>query len=82
MASLLDKATRTPLPRSLKVSIVAACVLMSVNWTIQTANTARAWGDPLLLAQELAIRGSDSPRAQYELGRIYIIYSGYDPRSS
>jgi len=43
--------------------------------------TAQAWGDPLRLAEELANRAPDSPRAQYELGRTYIIYSHYDPNS-
>ena len=33
------------------------------------------------LAGDLAIRASQSPRAQYELGRTYIIYSHYDPAS-
>ena len=32
-------------------------------------------------AQELAIRAPTSPRAQYELGRTYLIYSHYDPDS-
>jgi len=50
-------------------------------WTGLTAATAYAWGDPLRLAQELAARAPDSPRAQYELGRTYIIYSHYDPAS-
>lgn len=50
-------------------------------WTTVTANTAYAWGSPLRLAQELAVRGPDSPRAQYELGRAYIIASRYDPSS-
>jgi predicted Zn-dependent protease len=43
--------------------------------------TAIAWGNPLALAEALAARAPNSPRAQYELGRTYIIYSGYD-RSS
>jgi hypothetical protein len=43
--------------------------------------TASAWGKPLLLAETLADRAPDSPRAQYELGRTYIIYSHYDPAS-
>jgi hypothetical protein len=34
-----------------------------------------------LLAEDLATRAPDSPRAQYELGRTYIIYSHYDPAS-
>jgi hypothetical protein len=50
-------------------------------WTLQTALTAYAWGDPLRLAQDLATRAPTSPRAQYELGRTYIIYSHYDPAS-
>ncbi len=50
-------------------------------WATLTAITAYAWGDPLRLAQELAARAPESPRAQYELGRTYIIYSHYDPAS-
>jgi hypothetical protein len=43
--------------------------------------TAHAWGDPLRLAEDLASRAPQSSRAQYELGRTYIIYSRYDPTS-
>jgi protein O-mannosyl-transferase len=50
-------------------------------WATQTALSAVDWGDPLKLAQMLAERAPDSPRAQYELGRTYIIYSHYDPTS-
>jgi len=50
-------------------------------WATLTAMTAYAWGSPLRLAQELAARAPQSPRAQYELGRTYIIYSHYDPTS-
>jgi len=50
-------------------------------WTALTTLTAYAWGNPLRLAEELATRAPQSPRAQYELGRTYIIYSNYDPRS-
>lgn len=50
-------------------------------WTVQTALTAYAWGNPLRLAQTLAARAPDSPRAQYQLGRSYIIHSHYDPDS-
>jgi len=52
-----------------------------VLWGAQTAITAQAWGEPLRLAAELAWRATDSPRAQYELGRTYVIYSRYDPAS-
>ena len=56
-----------------------ACLLLW--WTGLTATTAHAWGDPLRLAQDLAERAPDSPRAQYELGRTYIVYSHYNPAS-
>jgi len=56
-----------------------ACLLLW--WTVLTAATAYAWGDPLRLAQQLAARAPDSPRAEYELGRTYIMYSHYDPAS-
>jgi hypothetical protein len=46
-----------------------------------TALTAYAWGNPLRLAEDLASRAPDSPRAEYELGRTYIVYSNYDPTS-
>lgn len=50
-------------------------------WTSLTAITSSAWGNPLRLAEDLANRAPRSPRAQYELGRTYIIYSHYDPAS-
>jgi len=50
-------------------------------WAMLTALTAYAWGNPLRLAENLASRAPQSPRAQYELGRTYIIYSRYDPSS-
>lgn len=55
--------------------------MLTILWTAQTALTASAWGDPLKLAETLADRAPDSPRAQYELGRTYIIYSQNDPNS-
>lgn len=59
---------------------VLLCGLL-VLWTGETAMTASSWGNPLTLAETLAERAPDSPRAQYELGRIYVIYSNYDPAS-
>lgn len=50
-------------------------------WAALTAFTAYTWGNPLRLAEDLAARAPQSPRAQYELGRTYIIYSRYDPTS-
>jgi hypothetical protein len=56
-------------------------VILFAWWTAMTAMTAHAWNDPLTLARELAYRAPQSPRAQYELGRTYIIYSRYDKDS-
>lgn len=50
-------------------------------WSAQTAMTAYAWGNPLRLAEDLALRAPESPRAQYELGRTYVVLSNYDPAS-
>lgn len=52
-----------------------------VLWGAQTALTAYAWGNPLRLAEDLALRAPASPRAQYELGRTYVVLSNYDPTS-
>nr|WP_132143889.1 hypothetical protein [Luteibacter rhizovicinus] len=63
------------------VARYAALAGLIVLWTAVTAITSHAWGDPLRLAEELGGRAPKSPRAQYELGRTYIIYSHYDPTS-
>jgi protein O-mannosyl-transferase len=58
-----------------------ALAALMLLWAFETAITAMAWGSPLSLAETLAARAPDSPRAEYELGRTYIIYSHYDPSS-
>lgn len=63
------------MPRYVLLSGLMLC------WGGLTATTAYAWGNPLRLAEELAQRAPQSPRAEYELGRTYIIYSRYDPAS-
>lgn len=68
-----------PLPMSLPRHVLLGGLLLL--WTVETALTAFAWSNPLTLAQDLAARAPASPRAQYELGRTYIIYSHYDPLS-
>ena len=72
-------AARTEWPMMLPRRVLLGGLLLL--WAGETAMTAAAWGAPLSLAQELAARAPDSPRAQYELGRTYIIYSQYDPAS-
>jgi hypothetical protein len=71
----VPRATPFALPR---YTLLFGLILF---WTTLTALTAHAWGNPLRLAEDLASRAPLSPRAQYELGRTYIIYSNYDPTS-
>jgi hypothetical protein len=61
-----------------RYTLLAGLIL---SWAALTALTAHAWGNPLRLAEDLASRAPQSPRAQYELGRTYIIYSHYKPDS-
>ncbi len=63
------------LPRHALLGGLAFC------WSALTLTSAYAWGDSLSQAREFASRAPDSPRAMYELGRIYVIRSNYDPAS-
>jgi protein O-mannosyl-transferase len=72
-------AVPRPLPFALSRQMLLAGLMLC--WATLTAFTANAWGGQLRLALELASRAPQSPRAQYELGRTYIIYSHYDPAS-
>ena len=74
-AFVADDSLPLALPRYTLLAGLLLC------WTGLTAFTAYTWGSPLRLAQDLALRAPQSPRAQYELGRAYIIYSHYDPAS-
>ncbi|MBB3225425.1 hypothetical protein FHW69_000015 [Luteibacter sp. Sphag1AF] len=58
-------------PRALLLGV------LMLLWCAQTAATSWAWAEPLRLAEDLANRAPQSPRAQYELGRTYIIFSQY-----
>ena len=61
-------------------SVVLLAVLGAYYFAL-TTYTATRWGNPITLAQELANRAPQSPRAQYELGRTYVIASAYKPES-
>jgi protein O-mannosyl-transferase len=71
----VTRSTTYALPRHVLL------VGLILSWAALTNITAYAWGNPLRLAEDLALRAPQSPRAQYELGRTYIIYSNYDPTS-
>ncbi|WP_267222683.1 hypothetical protein [Dyella silvae] len=76
---LFDRSTQqSAMAHRASVALMTALLLW---WTGLTATTAFAWGEPLRLALMLAERAPHSPRAQYELGRTYIIYSKNDPSS-
>ncbi|MGB3749105.1 MAG: hypothetical protein WA961_12955 [Rhodanobacter sp.] len=79
IASKAASVTAAGLPMALPRYALLAGLLLC--WTALTALTAYAWGNPLRLAEDLASRAPQSPRAEYELGRTYIIYSHYDPSS-
>jgi len=78
LAWLLPPKSQPAAVRSLAIAVLAILMLW---WAGLTAVTAYAWGEPLRLSQELAARAPRSPRAQYELGRTYIIYAHNDPSS-
>lgn len=67
----VNRGAPLALPRH---ALLAALLLASAS---VTAMTAHAWGEPLRLAQALAVRSPESPRAQYELGFTYVVNSGY-----
>jgi hypothetical protein len=73
----LIQEPRTVLPL-LRHTLLGCLVLL---WASMTLLTSMAWKSPLRLSEDLARRAPESPRAQYELGRTYIIYSHYDPES-
>jgi hypothetical protein len=84
LLAIVPALTATPSPEGPPAFALARRTLLGVLfvwWMLLTAMTAQAWGNPLSLAEELATRAPESPRAQYELGRTYIIYSHYDPES-
>ncbi|HEY1182267.1 MAG TPA: hypothetical protein VGE56_08190, partial [Rhodocyclaceae bacterium] len=55
--------------------------LLLLTWAGFTAMSASIWGNPLRLGLELEARAPNSPRAQYEIGKTYLIYSGYQSAS-
>ena len=83
MKTIANRAEPKALVRTLPMALPRYTLLagLMVCWAFLTALTAYAWGDPLRLADDLAARAPVSPRAQYELGRTYIIYSHYNADS-
>jgi hypothetical protein len=82
-STTLETASAGGLNETLPLAFARYALLagLMLCWAALTTLTAYAWGNPLRLAEDLADRAPQSPRAQYELGRTYIIYSHYDPSS-
>lgn len=81
-----SRATNDPvmvIEQTLPLALARYVLLIGLmlGWTVMTTLTAYAWGNPVRLAEDLAYRAPQSPRAQYELGRTYIIASRYNPNS-
>jgi hypothetical protein len=75
------RRTSTQSPGTFSLARWTCLLGLLALWAGETAMTAAAWSSPLRLSMALAERAPDSPRAQYELGRTYIVYSHYDPNS-
>jgi len=71
------RAAESPASRRPARTLAAAAIAL-IFWGFMTLLTSAAWGDSLRLAMELAARAPDSPRAQYELGKTYVVYSQYE----
>lgn len=59
----------------------ALLALLFLWWAALTAWTAWAWGDPVRLAADLAVRAPNSARAQFGHGQALLKASYYVPRS-
>jgi hypothetical protein len=79
-AATVASPAAIPLPRPMTAGNVVLALAI-VYWSALTGFTAYRWRTPVGLAEELAVRNPESPRAQYELGRMYVIGSQYDPSS-
>ncbi len=79
LLALVPWLSRPALPFMSARRIILGVLLLW--WIGLTAWTAHAWGEPLRLARELAVRAPDSPRAQFGYGRELLTRSGYDLQS-
>ena len=77
---LLGEVSRLNAP-AMPVARTVMFLGLLVYGGMQTALTARGWSSMLAQSQELAYRNPQSPRAQYELGRTYVILTGYQAAS-
>lgn len=72
---LPNVSSRLPLVRN---TIIGACLVLA---TFSLSLRAKVWGDPVTFAVAEAAKNPASPRATYDLGRTYVLLSGYQPDS-
>lgn len=81
-AGLLLAAFDLVLPRTpdavFRLARHAAIGAMLALCAVSLAMRSRVWADPLLFAVSEAALHPKSPRATYNLGRTYVVLSGYD----
>jgi hypothetical protein len=66
---------------SLRLVRHAAAFALLALFAVVTWIRANEWGDPVLFAMSEADKNPHSPRTAYELGRTYVVLSGYRPES-
>lgn len=70
---LLPRGSGDRLTLARNTAVIALVALASSSLVLR----ALTWGDPVRFAVTEAARHPDSPRATYELGRTYVVLSGY-----
>ncbi len=74
---VLPGSMTAQLARLRLAAVVATVALAALSLGLR----ARVWGDPVLLAMTEAAQHPASPRATYDLGRTYVLLSGYQSDS-
>lgn len=75
-----DAVLRIPMRDGPNLKVFAAIVVVLLFAGLATIRSA-TWGDPLLMASDLAARNPDSVRASNDLATIYVNYSDGNPAS-
>jgi hypothetical protein len=78
--SITDGALRIPMRDSPRLKVFAAIVVVGL-FACLAGIRAATWGNPLVMASDLASRNPTSARASNDLATIYVNYSGGDANS-
>lgn len=80
LLALADLVSRIPMRDSPLLKYVSVGVVV-VGFGLLAAVRNATWGDPLLLAMDMAVRNPGSARASNDLGEQYMNMSGMDAKS-